>query len=190
LFIMTADEAKALAGAFLSRVHDTPCAVFDWSTRETRTHWRFYWNTVAAMEGREGALKGVDPVAVDKRTGAAALDRKRAPGEACNVAFPLPATGPVANEAAAAALLQAWLDATKETACFVRLHRELPAGWVFIWNTEASVDDPLAGYVGQGPTIVVRATGQIFDMGSAPGYEERLAELVRELSALGLVIDD
>lgn len=178
---MTADEAIALANAFLTQEHGEPCAVFGWSAKETRTHWRFYWNIVAAIEGREDALKGLDPVAVDKRTGVASIDRKLAIGEACNVAFPVPAKGPIADEAEAAALLQAWLDATVERPCFVRPYKVVSVGWAFMWNAEAALNDPLEGYVGQGPTIVVRNTGEIFDMGSAPGYDERLAELVRKL---------
>ena len=187
---MTASEAKLLADSFLTQLRGQPCAVFDWSARETRTHWRFYWNTVAAMESREPALKGVDPVAVDKRTGAVVVDRKRAPNEPCNAAFPVPARGPVANEAEAAAILQAWVDATMERPCFVRLYREFAEGWAFTWNAEAALSDPREGYAGQGPTIVVRATGGIFGMGSAPGYDERLEDFVGELASFGLVIDE
>lgn len=180
---MTVDEAKALAGAHLTQLHGKPCAVFDWSTTETPTHWRFFWNTVDAMEGREPGLKGVDPVAVDKRSGAVAVDRKRAEHEACNVVFPTPAKGPVVNETEAAAILKAWLDATMEKPCFVRLDREVANGWVFIWNAEAALQDAIQGYAGQGPTLVVRSTGEIFGVGSAPGADERLAELVRELTS-------
>lgn len=133
------------------------------------------------MEGREDALKGVDPVAVDKRTGAVVLNRKREEHEACNVAFPAPPQGPVASEADAAALVQAWVDATMEKPCFVRPYRELEVGWAFIWNAEDSLDDPLKGYGGQGPTIVVRDTGEIYDIGSAPPLDERLAAFEREL---------
>jgi hypothetical protein len=181
--VKTANEAKTLASAHLTQLHGKPCAVFDWSTRETPTHWHFQWNTVAAMDGSEDALKGVDPVAVDKRTGAVAIDRKRQEHEACNVAFPAPPHGPVASAADAAALVQAWVDATMEKPCFVKLYRELTVGWAFVWNSEASLSDPLESYVGQGPTVVVRETGEIFDIGSAPPIDERLEAFERELLA-------
>lgn len=180
---MKADDAKALANAFLTELHGEPCAVFDWSAREARTHWHFQWNTVAAMGGREPAQKGVDPIAVDERTGVVVLDRKRGPNEAENVVFPAPARGPIASEAEAAALVQAWIDARMEEPCFVELLRELSIGWAFIWNAEASKRDPLQAYVGQGPTIVVRDTGEIFDIGSAPPIDERLFAFERELLA-------
>jgi hypothetical protein len=73
---MMSSEAKALAEAYLTAQQGKPCIVIDWTAVETRTHWRFYWNTIAASEGRAPALKGVAPVAVDKRTGVALLDPK------------------------------------------------------------------------------------------------------------------
>lgn len=50
---MTRSKAKVLANAYLSALQGVPCAVFEQDGREARTHWRFYWNTVAAIELRE-----------------------------------------------------------------------------------------------------------------------------------------
>ena len=55
---MTRAEAKVLANAYLSALQGVSCTVFEQDGREARTHWRFYWNTVAAIELREPALRG------------------------------------------------------------------------------------------------------------------------------------
>lgn len=129
---MTSAEAKVLAAAFLTSLRGEPCAVFHWSAREARTHWRFYWNTVAAMEGRAAALKGVDPVAVDKRTGVVLLDPKRtAPRAPSNAVFPALPAGPVETKEDAAEIAQAWLDATMEHGSSICDAGVLPYGWAF-----------------------------------------------------------
>lgn len=181
---MTSGEARGLADAFLTSLRGEPCAVFDWSARETRTHWRFYWNSVAAMEGREAALKGVDPVAVDKRTGLVLLHPKQtAPHAPCNAVFPSPPRGPVETKEDAAAIAQAWLDATMEHWSSIASFRELPYGWAFFWNTDEYLRTGDIGHAlgGNGPLIVSRETGALYGLGSAGTFEQQCAAFERDV---------
>jgi hypothetical protein len=179
---MTSAEATVLADAFLSSLRGEPCAAIDWSASETRTHWRFYWNTVAAMEGRAAGLKGVDPVAVDKRTALVLLDPKRTtPHAPCNAVFPAPPAGPVETKERAAAIAQAWLDATMEHWSSLCGERELQYGWAFSWNSDAylrtgAIEHALGG---NGPLIVLRETGALYALGSATSFESVCAEFER-----------
>lgn len=181
---MTSAEAKALADAFLTSLRGEPCAVFGWSAREARTHWRFYWNTVAAMEGRAAGLKGVEPVAVDKRTGVVLLDPKvvdpRAP---CNAVFPAPPAGPVETSDDAAAIAQAWLDATVEHWSSISNARLLPYGWAFFWNADEFIrtGNIAHAYAGNGPLIVLRETGALHSLGSALPFESTCASFERDV---------
>lgn len=171
---MTSAEAKVLADRFLTSLRGEPCAVFDWSARETRTHWRFYWNTAASMEGRTAALKGVDAVTVDKRTGVVLLDPKRtAPRAPCNAVFPAPPAGPVETKEDAAAIAQAWLDATMEHWSSISDTRVLRYGWAFFWNSDEFLrtGDIEHAYAGNGPLMVLRETGALYALGSAMSFE-------------------
>lgn len=181
---MTADEAGALAGAWLTERRGEPCAVLAWSAREARTHWRFYWNTTAAIEGREVASKGVDAVCVDKRTRNVLLDpERRSPRDPVNAVYPAPPPGPVRTQEQAAAIAQAWLDATMEHWSSIVSARELHLGWAFFWNTDAflrtgALEDTLGG---NGPLVVLRDDGALHTLGTARPFDVMVAELETEL---------
>ena len=180
---MTLLEAKSRADAYLSSLRGEPCAVFDWSARETRTHWRFFWNTVAAIEGRAQALKGVDPVAINKASGEVLLDPKRSPGDCLNRVFPSPARGPVEGVEEARRIAQAWLDATMESWSSILDHRELSYGWGFNWNVDEYLRtrDIRYALAGMGPLIVLKATGELFALGTATPFEQQCADFERTI---------
>lgn len=180
---MTPGEATPLANAYLTALRGEPCAVFAWSAREARTHWRFFWNTVAATEGRAQALKGVDEVAVDKRSGVVLLDPKRPPRAVLNFAFPAPPRGRIETETEAFEVAQSWLDATQECWSSLTTVKELPYGWAFSWDSDAylATGDALLALGGNGPLVVLRATGELFALGTAHGFEAECAGFEREV---------
>lgn len=182
---MDAAEAKALADVWLSAWRGVPCAVFDWSARETRTHWRFYWNTVAAMEGREPALKGLDPVAVEKRQGVVLLHpaRSSAAHAPANEAFPSPAPRRRVTEEEAKRIAQAWIDATMEPPCSIVTTFALPYGWAFTWTTDANIrsNDVRDALGGNGPLVVLEESGALYPLGTEHPVEETCALFAREV---------
>jgi hypothetical protein len=159
-----ASEAKVRADAYLRTVQGEPCVVFDWSAIEARTHWRFYWNTVASIEGRAPALKGVAPVAVDKRTGVALLDPKHREGEPLNAVFPARPSGVDAGtEHGARAIAQGWLDATLEHWSSITECRDLTYGWLFSWESDEYLrtGNLLYAYIPNTPLIVIKSNGDL-----------------------------
>ena len=181
---MTSAEAKALADAWLTERRGEPCAVFDWSAREARTHWRFHWNTVAAMEGRAAALKGVDPVCIDKQTGAVLFDPKpSAPGAPSNEVYPSPPRGPVATEGEAAQIAQAWLDATIEQWSSIVSTHALSYGWAFSWTADDYIrtGDVAHALGGNGPLVVLKDSGELYGLGTGRPLDVECAELEREV---------
>jgi hypothetical protein len=151
-------DPKSIAEAYLTAQQGEPCVVIDWTVVETRTHWRFYWNRIAAIEGRAPALKGVAPVAVDKRTGVALFDPKVPANEPLNSRFPRRSPGAdVSTEGAGRAIAQGWLDATMEHWSSITRARELPYGWAFFWQSDEflKTGDVAHAYGGNGPLIVM-----------------------------------
>lgn len=181
---MTSDEARALADGWLSALREEPCAAFAWSACEARTHWRFFWNTVAAMESRAPALKGVDPVCIDKRTGAVLFDSKPSDRTAPkNVAYPSAPSGPVATQEEAARIAQAWLDATMEHWCSITSGHALPYGWAFQWTTDDYIrtGDIMHALAGNGPLVVLKDSGELYGLGSAKTLEAECVDFEREV---------
>jgi hypothetical protein len=176
---MMSSEAKSIAEAYLTARQGEPCLVIDWTVVETRTHWRFYWNSSAAAEGRAPALKGVAPVAVDKRTGVALLDPKARANEPLNGTFPpLPPGAEVSTEYAARAIAQGWLDATMEHWSSITSTRELPYGWAFFWQSDEFLrtGDVAHAYGGNGALIVMKSSGDLWMLGTALPVERMLAD--------------
>lgn len=181
---MTASEAKARAEAYVSEREGVRCAIFDWSAREARTHWRFFWNTVAAIEGREPGRKGVAPVAVDKRTGIALFDPKLSPDLPLNAAFPARLHGTSASSREGCrAIAQAWLDGTMEQWSTITGDRELEYGWGFLWQSDKYLrtHDRSHALVGNGPLVVVATTGDLWQLGTGHAFEESVARLEQRL---------
>jgi hypothetical protein len=184
---MDAETAARLAAAHLTEREGEPCATFAWSARETRTHWRFYWNTVAAMEGRAPARKGVAPVAVDKRSGHVALDLPSSEGRAPrNASFPPrdPAHDP-STEAGARAIAQGWLDATSEIDCSIIDARERAAAWVFVFTSDEwlRTRDVRHALAGNGPLVVLKASGDLYALGTAKSIDDEIAAFEAWLSS-------
>ncbi len=81
------------------------------------------------------------------------------------------------------AAMEAWLDATMEHWSSVVSAQELAYGWAFRWNSDRYLEtlDVMYALGGNGPLIVLRATGELHALGTALPFDQLCANFERNV---------